>query len=134
MANKKETNKTIIIATLLFVLGCILGGIAFKNLTPSCVTCDIDREKYEQRIEELNIVKGQALEIIEYNNMLIDSLEVIAINNKKAISSREEQIDSLEDNRKKLKDFNDELLKQTIRRINTSPSHLDSLRRKHFGG
>lgn len=135
MANKgKETTKTIIIATMIFILGGAIGALISKSLTPSCVSCTIKAEEYQAKIDEINISLGQAIEIIESNGDIIDSLQVIADKNNTLIAIKQKEIEGLETKRKELKALNDELFQQTIYRVNTSPSYLDSLRRKHFGG
>jgi len=90
--------------------------------------CEIDAREYQAKIDELNVSLGQALEIMESNSKLIDTLEAKAAVKAVLLETKIKEI------KKTLKRENEILLSQTIKHINVSPTYLDSLRRKHFGG
>ena len=96
--------------------------------------CEIDVREYQTKIDELNVSLGQALEIMESNSKLIDTLEAKAAVKAVLLETKIKEIKNLERKRITLKRENEILLSQTIKHINVSPTYLDSLRRKHFGG
>lgn len=131
--NNFKMNNTFIINILILTLGIAI-GVIISNYINTVSDTYIDENKYQQQLDSLNILYGESSFILRVSKVTIDSLNTLVLENNKVLSIKIKKINSLESNRKQLKLENETLLNNTIKHINSNPTYLDSLRRKHFSG
>lgn len=131
--NNFKMNNLFIINILVLILGITI-GVIISNYINTIPDTYVDENKYQQQLDSLNILYGETSFILRVNKVTIDSLNKLVLENNKILFIKLKKINILETNRKQLKLENETLLSNTIKHINSNPTYLDSLRRKHFGG
>lgn len=131
--NNFKMNNLFIINILVLILGITI-GVIISNYINTIPDTYVDENKYQQQLDSLNILYGETSFILRVNKVTIDSLNKLVLENNKILFIKLKKINTLETNRKQLKLENETLLSNTIKHINSNPTYLDSLRRKHFGG
>ena len=126
MINKPNKNT---IVAILFILGVI--ALAIYKYSNRVRPLNVN-EGQQYLLDSMNILYGEARQVIKLNTEIIYNLDSITKINKVLIEKQTKEITKLQQKIRTLKTQNENILNETIQHINTDSTYTDSLRNVYF--